>query len=129
MNISKKMYTRKNFLLSLLAFISMPGSLFANKSSVELEIPKSAKKGSIVQIKVKVIHKGNNFFHYSNWVYIKINGETLKKWKFTAWKRPENEVFTRELMYTIIGPTEVTAKAHCNLHGSIGEKSEKIQVY
>ena len=129
MNISKKMYTRKNFLLSLLTLITLPGSLFANKSSVELDIPKSAKKGSIIQIKVKVIHKGNSFFHYSNWVYIKINGETLKKWEFTAWKRPGSEVFTRELVYTVAGPTNVSAKAHCNLHGSIGEKSKKIKVY
>lgn len=101
---------------------------FANKTSVTIEGPESAVKGSEVTIKINVRHDGNNFFHYTKQVYVKANGKEIARWDFSATSRPENEVFTKEVKLTITEPTEIAAEGVCNIHGSDGPAVLKIRV-
>lgn len=122
---------RRKITISLLlaaAVVFIGSQAFANKSSVEISAPAAAKKGSTVTIKITVSHKGNNFMHYTNWAYININGKEAARWDFTSGKRPEAEVFTREITYVAGGPLTIEAEAHCNIHGSAGKKSANIAV-
>jgi desulfoferrodoxin (superoxide reductase-like protein) len=111
-----------SFLISFL----LPRIASAKKSSVEIEAPEKAKKGESIAIKLKVKHKGNNISHYTNWVYLKVNGKEIKRWEYSSTNLPADENFTVEASYKIDGPAEVTAMANCNLHGSSGERSLKI---
>ena len=101
---------------------------FANKTSVTIEGPDSAAKGSEITIKINVRHDGNNFFHYTNQVYVKANGKEIARWDFSATNRPENDVFTKEVKLTITEPTEIVAEGVCNIHGSDGPAVLKIRV-
>lgn len=93
-------------------------SASANKSSVEIEAPGKAVKGEEITIKVHVSHDGNSFMHHTDWVYIKINGEEVKRWEYSMFGKPPSEAFTKEITYTVNERLEIEAKAHCNLHGS-----------
>ena len=104
---------------SLVYFLSL-GIVFANKSSVSLTAPESVPKGTEVTIKVNVTHSGNNMFHYTKWVYVKINGKEIARWDFSAMNTPESENFTREIKYTVNEPAQIEAEANCSIHGSAG---------
>ena len=104
---------------SLVYFLSL-GIAFANKSSVSLTAPESVPKGTEVTIKVNVTHSGNNMFHYTKWVYVKINGNEIARWDFSATKTPESENFTREIKYTVNDAVQIEAESNCSIHGSAG---------
>lgn len=93
---------------------------FADKSSVKIEAPQTAEKGSEIVIHIHTFHKGNNFIHYTNWVDVKINGKPVQRWEFSFLNRPETANFTREITYKVTEPIVVIAESHCNLHGSEG---------
>jgi desulfoferrodoxin (superoxide reductase-like protein) len=112
--------------VSLVLALSIP--VLANKSSVTIDAPDSAREGEIISIRIKVTHKGNNFFHYTNWVYIKINDKEIARWGFTGSKRPEDETFTREVKYKVESTMTIVAEANCNIHGSAGKAIKTIQV-
>lgn len=101
---------------------------YANQASVRMEAPASAQKGSEITIRVIVDHSGNSFAHYVEWVAVEVNGQEIQRWKYSAFDRPESDSFTREIRYTVSGPTEITAKAHCNLHGSAGAATFTVAV-
>ena len=103
-------------------------SAFANKSSVTIDTPDSAKKGEIITIKITVSHSANNFFHYTDWVYVKVNGKEIARWDFSANDRPETEVFTKEVSFKVENPITIVAEANCNVHGSAGKAEKKIDV-
>lgn len=115
-------------ILMAAAVLFIGSQAFANKSSVEISAPVAVKKGSTVTIKITVSHKGNNFMHYTNWAYINVNGKEAARWDFSSGKRPENEVFTREITYAANAPLVIEAEANCNIHGSAGKKSAKVAV-
>ncbi len=100
----------------------------ANKSSVEIEAPESASKGSEIIIKVHVSHAGNTRFHYTNWVYVKVNGEEAERWEFSGSDLPESGEFTREVKYRIEKDILIEARANCNMHGSAGSEEKKVEV-
>ena len=100
----------------------------ADKSSVEIEAPDSAKKGDVVTIVVKVTHDGNNFLHHTDWVYVKVNGEQIARWEFSWNDLPEKEVFVKEVTYPVKGPFTIEAKANCNIHGSVGAVTKQVKV-
>jgi desulfoferrodoxin (superoxide reductase-like protein) len=111
-------------------FCSIPllaGKAFADKASVTLEIPPDAAVGQEIKIKVNVTHDGNNFMHHVDWVVLKANGKEIKKWEFGGFSLPESGKFSKELVYKIEGPTEFWAEADCNLHGSAGPATAKIE--
>ncbi len=106
----------------LLFFSTAP--LFANKSAVKIYAPDSAVKGSEIVIKIKVIHDTNNFFHHTEWAYIKVNGKEIARWKYPF----ESNIFTREIKYKVDGPVSIESMSYCNLHGSAGAKTATIKV-
>ena len=101
---------------------------FANKSSVRIEAPAQAAVGQEITIILHVSHDGNNFLHYTDWVYVTVNGEEIKRWEFGMFGTPESETFTREIKYTVTGPTVITAEADCNIHGSTGISEHTVTV-
>ncbi|TAL31540.1 MAG: hypothetical protein EPN93_17245 [Spirochaetes bacterium] len=104
----------------MIALVFCAGTAFANKSSVVISAPESAPKGSAVTITLTVSHNGNNWFHFTDWVYVKVNGAEVQRWTFTRDTRPESEVFTRQVTVTVDGPLSIEAESDCNVHGSAG---------
>ena len=113
-------YGRIVFLVAALGLLASPLESFANKSSVKIEAPQVAGKGSEIRIKVHVFHEGNNFIHYTNWLDIKINDKPVQRWEFSAFKKPEAQDFVREVTYKITEPITIVAQSNCNIHGSTG---------
>ena len=111
------------FLLTVFATTAL-----ANKTAVTIESPQSATKGAEIIIKINVTHSANNFFHYTNWVYIRANGKEIARWDFTSSNKPESNNFYREVRYTVTETTEITAMGNCNIHGSAGEVKMVIKV-
>ena len=126
-----KMIKKIGFTLTvafLVCFMAYPA--FANKSSVTIDAPDKAVKGSVIKIKLTVNHNGNNFIHHTDWVYLKINGKEIQRWKFSAFNLPESENFSREFEYTAeeSGTLNLEAEADCNLHGSVGKVEKEIKI-
>ncbi len=120
-----KLWTK---LTALMVLILIPSMVFANETTVKIVAPEKAKVGEEVTIKIEVTHNGNNFLHFTDWVWVKVNGEEYKRWEFERSDRPENENFTLEFKLKIEGPTTITAKGNCNMHGSTGEEKFTIKI-
>ena len=122
---------RKYFTPAVFIFLLIfcyPAFSSADKSSVTIEAPENAEEGSEIIIRINVKHSGNNFLHYTDRVYVSINGEEIKRWEFSAFKRPEDENFWREIRYRVSGPLEIVAEANCSLHGSAGPAKKNVSV-
>jgi desulfoferrodoxin (superoxide reductase-like protein) len=119
---------KKSLLVGLFILFFLASTACADKTSVSIEAPQSVKQGTEVTITIAVSHNGNNFFHYTDWVYVFANGKEIARWDFSSGDRPENEKFTREVNYTVTEKTEITAKGNCNTHGSAGEVKTVISV-
>jgi desulfoferrodoxin (superoxide reductase-like protein) len=115
------------FIGFLLVAWVLPAASYADKSSVTIEAPDTAEKGTEIPVKIHVKHHGNNFMHYTKSAEVKVNGETVETWEFSAFKRPEEETFTREVMVTVDEPVEITAEASCNIHGSEGPAAKSVK--
>jgi desulfoferrodoxin (superoxide reductase-like protein) len=115
------------YFLFLMVFFAAQTS-FADKASVTISAPETAAKGSEVLIKLTITHSSNNFFHYTNWVSLKVNGKEVSRWEFTSGKRPEAAVFSREVKIPVNEPMELIAEANCNIHGSAGPAKWKIAI-
>lgn len=113
-------------MMVMTAMNAVPG--FADRTGVILEAPDAAKKGEAIVIRVTVSHKGNNFIHHTNWVYLKADGREIARWEFSSGKLPEGEVFSRDVSLTLTSPVEITAEGNCNLHGSRGVVTKRIAV-
>jgi desulfoferrodoxin (superoxide reductase-like protein) len=111
---------------SIIVVTAVPG--FADRTGIAIEAPDTAKKGQSVVIRVNVTHKGNNFIHHTNWVYLKADGKEIARWEFSSGKLPEGEVFSRDVSLTVTAPVEITAEGNCNIHGSRGAVTKKIDV-
>lgn len=109
-------------------FTLQAGVALANKSSTSIEAPQAVPKGSEAVIRVTVTHKGNSFLHYTKSLQVTANKKEIARWDFSASERPESENFTREVKLTVLEDTEITAEAHCNIHGSTGPATVKIAV-
>ncbi len=100
----------------------------ANKSSLRIEAPTEVTAGTMITIKLHVTHEGNNWFHFTNWVRVAVNGSELKRWEFSRRNRPEDKNFTLMVTYEVTAPIEIVAEANCNLHGSAGPATVKVNV-
>lgn len=116
------------FCLTVIFFLSTTGAALADKSAVTIIAPEAAAKGTEVTIKVNITHHGNNMFHHTSWVYVKVNGKEAARWNFSATKTPESENFTREIKYTVDEPAQIEAESNCNIHGSAGVTKAGINV-
>ncbi len=121
-------HREKLFVGIVLFFLTVSSAALADKSSVEIEAPSEAARGSEVTIKVHVKHDSNSFLHYTDWVYLKVDGKEVKRWEYSNFSRPESAKFTVEHKVIVEGTTEIEAKAHCNSHGSSGPATRTIRV-
>ena len=127
----KKIKYRKYFTPAVFIFLLIlcfPARSSADKSSVAVEAPENAEKRSEIIIRINVKHSGNNFFHYTDRVYVSVNGKEIKRWEFSAFNRPEAENFSREIRYRVNGPLEIVAEANCSIHGSAGPAKKNVAV-
>ena len=117
-----------HFILLIMLVLFSGSALFANKSSVKIDIPAEVKKGEKILIKVTVSHNGNNVIHYTDWVYVKAGNKEIARWEYSMFSRPDSEVFTKEVTYTVKETVEIEAQANCNLHGSAGKGTVTVKV-
>jgi desulfoferrodoxin (superoxide reductase-like protein) len=101
---------------------------FAGKASVQIKVPESASAGEVILIQLHVSHEGNNFIHFTDWVYVTINSSEVKRWTFSNFDKPESENFTRTINHTMTGPIEIKAEADCNIHGSEGIAKKNVAI-
>jgi desulfoferrodoxin (superoxide reductase-like protein) len=109
--------------MAIAVFTIVPA--WANKSETKIEAPDSAAKGSEITVKVTVTHNANSAFHYTEWLWVQVNGKEAARWDFGS-KRPEGATFTREIKVKVDGDLEIRAKASCNRHGSANEAVVKV---
>jgi desulfoferrodoxin (superoxide reductase-like protein) len=114
------------FAIALLSFFSVTAS--ANKTSVEVEAPEKAKKGSEVTVVINVSHMGNTKAHFTDWVSVKINGKEIKRWEYTKSKLPEAAKFTLKYKFVLNEKSTIEVKGNCNKHGSTGSKTVVIDL-
>ena len=127
---------RRDFVKATLTFVDGAGlaplcvveDALADKSSVSLDTIAPVTKGSTIRIKVLVTHNGNNFLHYTQWLHVMVNGKEIARWDYSWRKRPENGTFTREVPCRVDADMEITAEAHCNIHGSKGPATVRVRV-
>jgi len=105
----------------------MAPAVYANKSSVELQAPEMVASGTEVSVTIKVSHKGNSFFHFTDRLAVYVNGEEFKIFEFSRKKRPEGGDFERIVTLIVNGETRIEAEANCNLHGSENKASIVIK--
>ena len=108
----------KKLSLSVLFIVFLGAAALADKTSVTIDVVKSAKKGSEITITVNVKHSANTGFHHTEWVYIKINGIEVKRWDFSKTNLPSSENFTLTFKYIFNEAVKIEAQGNCNLHGS-----------
>jgi desulfoferrodoxin (superoxide reductase-like protein) len=117
---------KKMSALLLLAILVFTSEALANKTSVTIAAPESVAAGTEVTITIKVSHKGNSAFHFTNWVVIKADGKEIARWDFKSSNRPESEEFSRQAAIKVDKPVEITAEGHCIIHGSNGPATLRI---
>jgi len=104
------------------------GTGLADKAGVAISAPTSVPKGTEVPVKITITHSANNFFHFVEWVYIKVNGKEAARWDYSMTNRPEGATFVREIKIPVNEAVEIVAEASCNLHGSKGPATWRITV-
>ena len=116
------------WILSLFVFLLFSFGAFANKTSVKIIAPEKAEKGTEITIKIEVTHMGNTKGHYTDWVYVKVNGEEYKRWEYSKENLPENQNFNLEFKIKAESNLEIIVEGNCNKHGSKGDDKVTIVV-
>jgi desulfoferrodoxin (superoxide reductase-like protein) len=127
--VIKPKHGKMKKLLLLVPVLFFLGSLnlLANKTSVEIKAPTTAKKGTEVTFVISVNHKGNSKGHHTDWVTFKFNGKEVKRWDYTKDSLPASENFTIEYKMVIPEDGTIEVQGHCNIHGSAGAKSVTLK--
>jgi desulfoferrodoxin (superoxide reductase-like protein) len=113
----------KKYLLTFFAAIFMIiwFSAFANKTSVKVLVPDKIKMGDQITITINVIHKGNTPGHFTDWVYLKINGKEVKRWTYTKTSLPPGGNFTLTYTHKVTeNSLNIEAEGDCSIHGTTG---------
>jgi desulfoferrodoxin (superoxide reductase-like protein) len=127
----KEMFYRTwRFLLSvcLMMVLALCTHALANKTAVSIEAPAEVSKGSEVVIRATAAHNADNPLHYTEWLYVMVNGKEVARWDYTALRRPEAETFSKEVKHMATENLEIRAEGSCNLHGSAGPAIFRISV-
>lgn len=111
-------------ILILLTFISI--SATANKTSVKITAVKSAYKGTEITVTINISHNSNSTVHYTDWVYLKINGKEVKRWAYDKTRLPASANFSLSYKFTLTVNVSIEVMGDCNLHGSAGPATAKI---
>lgn len=127
-SINQKQGNMKKLMFLVPVFFLLASlNVMANKTSVEVKGPATAKKGSEVTFVINVMHKGNSAGHHTDWVTLKFNGKEVKRWNYTKESLPGSENFNLE--YKMVLPEDGTleVQGNCNIHGSAGAKKLSIK--
>ncbi|MBN1157776.1 MAG: hypothetical protein JXA61_00200 [Bacteroidales bacterium] len=125
---------KKSALFLSLIFTLFCTAAFGNKTTVEVAAPEEAEKGTEITITIKVTHSGNSRLHHTDWVWLKINGEEVKRWEYEGGNLPPDAVFTLEYKYKISDEISdavelvIEAEGNCNLHGTAGSSETAVRV-
>jgi desulfoferrodoxin (superoxide reductase-like protein) len=101
---------------------------WADQAEAKLEVPESAAQGSEITLKLTVIHSSNNFLHYTEWARIQANGREIARWDFSSFNLPEGATFSKEVKIRLTETLHITARANCNLHGSLNEANATVKM-
>jgi desulfoferrodoxin (superoxide reductase-like protein) len=115
-------------LMAAMALAGYATPALADKSGVTIEAPDQAVKGTEILVKLNVTHSANNYVHYTNWVHAKVNGKDTFLRDYSMMNRPESANFTLEFKLVVNEPLEIVAEANCNIHGSKGPASKKVEL-
>jgi len=127
-SINQNFRKMKKLLLLLPAILLFSSiDLMANKTNVEITAPSEIKKGTELTLVINVIHKGNSKAHHTDWVWLKINGQEVKRWQYSKENLPPDENFTLEYKVTVTDDMNIEAQGHCSIHGSAGVKNTKVK--
>lgn len=124
--LSRRDFMKATGMVLVAGVVLRGGPALANKSAVRIVAPETAAAGEEITIELHVSHKGNNFFHYTEWVYIQINNEEVRRWTYGARNKPESEDFVVTLRHTLTEAIEIKAAANCNMHGSAGPAQARV---
>jgi len=124
--MNKKILTTSIIAFFVIVLLSFKAS--ADETSVKIKAPEKVKKGTEVTIEIEVTHNANNFLHYTDWVWVKVNDEEFKKWEYGNFDRPDDNKFTVEIKLKVEETTTIEAKGNCNMHGSTGSDKVTISV-
>ncbi len=118
----------KRLVITFLFSVSFifPTLVTADQPKVEIIAPDKAKSGSKVGVTVKISHRGNNIYHFTQWTSLKANGDEVGRWSYTWDKLPDNENFTKTVKVRVDGDTIIEAEASCIKDGSAGVVHRKI---
>ena len=116
------------FAYLFLFFVWIPSLAFADKASVSIEAPNKAAIGSEIIIQLTITHNANSYFHYVEWVLVKMNEKEINRWDYSSLKKPEGATFAKEIKITIQENIDIKAEANCNIHGSKGSITWKISL-
>ena len=125
---------KRLFFLSGMMFILSVLNAHANKTSVEISVPDSAKAGEEITIVIQVSHNGNSGFHHTDWVYLNVNDVEVNRWEYNRESLPPDADFTLEFKYVVPEDTDtgkeisIEAEGDCNLHGSDGPATATIVI-
>ena len=122
----KNMITK--ILIPFILFLTLCGNVLANKTSVKINAPELVDKGTEITITINVKHIGNTAGHFTDWVYLKINGKEVKRWEYTKNERPEAGNFTLEYKFVVNEESVIEVKGNCNKHGSTGAETLTINI-
>ena len=116
------------FGICVLTILTLDTHALANKTAVSIQAPGEVPKGSEVLIQVIATHSADNPLHYTEWLYVLVNGKEIARWNYTAFDRPGSETFTKEIKHIAAENMEIKVEGSCNLHGSAGPATLKISV-
>ncbi len=115
-------------IITIFTILLFSTGAFANKTSVTIVAPEKAEKGSEITVKIEVKHMGNTKGHHTDWVWLKVNGEEVKRWEYSKADLPESQNFTLEYKVKADSNLEIIAEGNCNKHGSKGTDKVTVKV-
>ena len=119
----------KKIIASVFVFLCLAlTSAWANKTKVEVSVPADAKPGTEITITLHVMHSANTKGHHTDWVYLKINGKEVQRWKYDKSSLPPDADFTVEYKYVVNEALTLEAEGHCNIHGSAGPAKATVKL-
>jgi len=125
---------KKSIFLLGMVFVLSILNVAANKTSVVISVPDSAKAGEEITIVINVSHSANSGMHHTDWVYLKINDVEVKRWEYSKDNLPPDADFTVEFKYTVPQDADIQkglmieAEGHCNIHGSAGPADTTVVI-
>ena len=106
-------FTAVLFVIIMMALLPVE----ANRAGIKVTAPEEVAAGENFTIGLEISHSDNDGGHYVDWVRIWMDDELVKEWTYTPEDFVPETRWTLEYETSIDKPTEIRARANCNLHG------------